>query len=121
MVLKLSDRQKSGSEDCLLHPQHNHPQQLRVPQGCILSPPLFSINTHDCTATHSSNSLGKFADDKVVVGLINNDETACLDEVEVLSSWCNVTKKKELVVDSMRKEQADYTPIKLYGAPVTRL
>ncbi len=34
-----------------------------APQGCILSPLLYSLYTHDCTATHSSNVIVKFADD----------------------------------------------------------
>ncbi len=58
-------------------------------QGCILSPLLYSLYTHDCMSSHSSNSIIKFADDIVVLGLIsNNDETAYLDEVERLASWC---------------------------------
>lgn len=37
-------------------------------------------------ATHSSNSIVKFADDTVVLGLIfNNDETAYMDEVDNLT------------------------------------
>ncbi len=40
-------------------------------------------------SSHSSTSIIKFADDTVVLGLINNDdETAYLDEVERLTSWC---------------------------------
>ncbi len=31
-----------------------------APQGCVLSPLLYSQNTHDCTATHSSNVIVKF-------------------------------------------------------------
>ncbi len=47
-----------------------------VPQGCVLSPLLFTLLTHDCTAKFSSNHIIKFADDTTVVGLIkNNDET----------------------------------------------
>ncbi len=58
-------------------------------QGCILSPLLYSLYTHDCMSSHSSTSIIKFADDIVVLGLIsNNDETAYLDEVERLASWC---------------------------------
>ena len=48
-----------------------HPQVVRVennistllilntgaPQGCILSPLLYSLFTHDCVATHDSNSI----------------------------------------------------------------
>ncbi len=34
-----------------------------APQGCVLSPLLYSLYTHDCVATHSSNVIVKFADD----------------------------------------------------------
>jgi hypothetical protein len=40
-----------------------------APQLCILSPLLY---IHDCMASHSSNSIIKFADDTTVVGLITN-------------------------------------------------
>ncbi len=60
-----------------------------APQGCVLSPLLYSLYTHDCVSSHSSTSIVKFADDTVVLGLVsNNDEAAYLDEVERLTSWC---------------------------------
>lgn len=34
-----------------------------APQGCVLSPLLYSLFTHDCIAIHSSNMLNKFIDD----------------------------------------------------------
>ncbi len=57
-----------------------------APQGCVLSPLLYSLYTHHCVSSHSSTSIVKFADDTVVLGLIsNNDETAYLGEVERLT------------------------------------
>ncbi len=74
--------------------------------------------THNCVSSHSSTSIVKFADDTVVLGLINNNnETAYLDEVERLTSWCqdnclslNVSRTKELIVD-FRKRQQRPTPL----------
>ncbi len=62
---------------------------IGAPQGCVLSPLLYSLYTHDCVSSHSFTSIIKFADDTVVLGLINNDdEAAYLEEVERLTSWC---------------------------------
>jgi hypothetical protein len=76
-----------------------------APQGCVLSPLLYFLFTHDCMARHDSNT--KFGDDTTVVGLItDNDETAYRVEVIDLAVWCqdnnislNVIKTKEMIVD----------------------
>ena len=78
-----------------------------APQGCDLSPLLYSLFTHDCMARHDSNTIIKLADVTTVVGLItDNDETAYREEVRDLAWWCqnnnlslNVTKMKEMIVD----------------------
>ena len=60
-----------------------------APQGCVLSPFLYSVFTHDCVAMYASNLIIKFADDTTVVGLItNNDETIYREEVRALGVWC---------------------------------
>ncbi len=77
-------------------------------------------------SSHSSTSIVKFTDDTVVLGLIsNNDETAYLDEVERITSWCqdnclslNVNKTKELIVDFRKRQQQPYTPLMISGTPV---
>ncbi|KAK3505840.1 hypothetical protein QTP70_003823, partial [Hemibagrus guttatus] len=51
-----------------------------APQGCVLSPLLFTLVTHNCAAMHNLNHI-KFAVDTTVVGLISkNDESAYREE-----------------------------------------
>ncbi len=87
-----------------------------APQGCVLSPLLYSLYTHDCTATHSSNVIVKFADYTMVIGLITDiDETAYREEVSTLTKWCqenhlslDIDKTNELVLD-FRTQQRTHT------------
>jgi hypothetical protein len=52
-----------------------------APQGCVLSPLVYSLFTHDCVAMHASNLIIKFADNTTVGGLItNNDKTTYREE-----------------------------------------
>ncbi|KAK3548293.1 hypothetical protein QTP70_009090 [Hemibagrus guttatus] len=47
------------------------------PQGCVLSPLLFSLYTNSCTSGHQSVKLLKFADDTKLISLIfDGDESA---------------------------------------------
>ncbi|KAK3535928.1 hypothetical protein QTP70_021229, partial [Hemibagrus guttatus] len=52
-----------------------------APQGCVLSPLLFTLLTHDCVAMHCLNHILKFADDTTGVCLIiKNNESAYREE-----------------------------------------
>ena len=100
----------------------------RAPQGCVLSPLLYSLFTHNCVAMHASNSIIKFADDTTVWDLIaKNDETAYREEVRALGVWCqenylslNANKTKELIVD-FRKQQREHPPIHIEGTAVEKV
>ena len=47
-----------------------------APQGCVLSPLLFTLFTNDCRSSKESVIVVKFSDDTTVSGLIsNNDES----------------------------------------------
>jgi hypothetical protein len=97
-----------------------------APQECVLSSLLYSLFTHDCVASHTSNSIIKFADDTTVVGLVtNNDETAYRQEMRALGLWCpennlptNVNKTKELIMD-VRKQQRELLPIHSDGTAIS--
>ncbi|KAI4888412.1 hypothetical protein NFI96_009397, partial [Prochilodus magdalenae] len=100
-----------------------------TPQGCVLSPLPFTLFTNDCTPTHSSNTIIKFADDTTIVGLISDgDERAYRNEVECLDGWCKVndlvlhtSKTKEIVVDFRRTKKPDHLPLHISGAEVERV
>ncbi len=81
-----------------------------APQGCFLSPLLFSLYTNDCTSKDPSVKLLKFADDTTLIGLIQDgDESTYRQEVKELAVWCslnnlelNTLKTVEMIVDFRR-------------------
>ncbi len=98
-----------------------------APQGCVLSPLLFTLLTHDCTAKFSSNHIIKFADDTVVGLISNNDETHFREKVAQLAEWCgvnnlslNVEKTKEVVMD-FRRNSVDNPPLTIDTSTVERV
>uniref|UniRef100_A0A8C5AV64 Reverse transcriptase domain-containing protein n=1 Tax=Gadus morhua TaxID=8049 RepID=A0A8C5AV64_GADMO len=119
----------------------NRPQQVRLgphlsspltlstgsPQGCVLSPLLYTLYTSDCSPSHPSNLIIKFADDTTVVGLISGgDETAYRDEVQQLSAWgsanylqLNTSKTKVIIIDFRRHSPA-HAPLHINGDCVER-
>ena len=94
-----------------------------APQACVLSPLLYSLFTHNCVATHNSNTIIKFADDMTVVGLIiGDDETAYREEVHDLAVWCqdnnlslNISKTTELIVEKARQHLFPLRRLKKFG------
>ena len=79
----------------------------RAPQGCVLSPQLYSFFTYDCTADDESSIIVKFADDTTLGGfIVNDDEAGYRQQVQKLVDRCesnnlmlNVQKTKEMIID----------------------
>ena len=98
-----------------------------APQGCALSPALFSLYTSDCRPIppESDDKLFKYADDKALVGLIkNNDSSSYIQEVNNLVSWCdnnclelNPKKTKEMHID-FRKTATTPAPLTIKGEDI---
>ncbi|KAK7944830.1 hypothetical protein WMY93_000558 [Mugilogobius chulae] len=100
-----------------------------APQGCVLSPLLYTLFTHDCFASSSSNLIVKFAGDTTVLGLItNNNEVDYRSEVQHLLSWChnnnlvqNTNKTKEIIVDFCKNIQLNHQPLSIGAEVVERV
>merc|ERR1711895_312881 len=120
----LSDRPQRVKMGC--HTSSSLNLSIGSPQGCVLSPLLYSLYTYDCISTHPYTSIIKFADDTTVVGLISaGDETEYRREVARLAAWCrennlelNISKTKELIIDFRRKNKTDMQPLVINGEEV---
>ncbi|KAI5607883.1 gastrula zinc finger protein XlCGF28.1-like [Silurus asotus] len=100
-----------------------------IPQGCVLSPLLYSLFTHDCAPLYNSKIFIKYADDTTVVGQIdNNNESAYREEIHNLAAWCvnnnltlNATKTKELIVDFRKSNSRRHLPVNINETEVERV
>ncbi|KAI5627525.1 gastrula zinc finger protein XlCGF28.1-like [Silurus asotus] len=100
-----------------------------IPQGCVLSPLLYSLFTDDCAPLYNYNIFIKYADDTTVVGQIeNNNDLAYRKEIHDLAAWCatnnlslNATKTKELIVDFRKSNSGRHLPVNINETEVERV
>ena len=96
-----------------------------APQGCVMSPALFTLYTSDCRCREEGVLQIKFSDDTSVSGLIvEDDEAGYRAAVDSMVSWCednflllNVNKTKELIID-FRKKPPVLSPLVISGEQV---
>jgi hypothetical protein len=99
-----------------------------APQGCVLSPLLFSLYTNECSSKFESCTVIKYADDTVIIGkIINDDMNDYINQVNEFVSWCdtnflnlNVSKTKEMVFD-FRKNQNAVSPLLVKSENIERV
>ena len=99
-----------------------------TPQGCPISPKLYSLFTFDCKAHLAGNHVFKFADDTTVTGLISdNNEDYYRREIDGIVNWCdnnnlflNVSKTKEIIVD-FRKNKNNLDPVIINNSVVEQI
>lgn len=126
---------------------HNRPQRVKVnnimsdsltlntglPQGCILSPLLFSVYTNGITYNTEHLTLIKYADDMALIARLTDSHSVSyyIDSITELVRWfedshlqLNVNKTKELCFGSQKvQDPADsrFQPLSLNGQQVEQV
>ena len=77
-----------------------------APQGCVLSPTLYTMYTNDFKVASSDTKMLKFADDTAIQGLMSTSDDSYFMEIAKFVQWCkvnflilNVLKTKEIIID----------------------
>ena len=99
-----------------------------APQGCVLSPVLFTLYTSDCRAITENCKLYKYADDTALLSLCNNNDQNYRLEVNRFVDWCdanflllNVKKTKEMIIDFRTKNVTSHDALIIQNESVEQV
>jgi hypothetical protein len=98
------------------------------PQGCVLSPQLFTIYTDELRGTPGKTYIIKYADDSAIVSLISDeDESDYKKCIEYVTQWCkdkflvlNTAKTKEIIFSNCRDSRSR-NPIIVNGSEIEQV
>ena len=123
----LTDRQQfvrlGNSQSTPLH------CDIGCPQGCVLSPILFSIYTDFIQTEHESIKILKYADDMAIIGLLDFKTAASfyfdaivdvLEKCKSVNLLINAKKTKEMVL-SVSRTHAIYDYLFINGSPIEKV
>ena len=94
----------------LLHISAQLTSSTGCPQGCVLSPVLFSLYIQDTPALDTSFQTIKYADDLAILELVRYNSVSMIHHAaDTLLNWCtnldlaiNVTKTKDMIFSNAR-------------------
>ena len=94
------------------------------PQGCVLSPLLFILYTNCCCSTYESSFIIKYADDSVILSLLQDHEMDHGPVLDKFADWCeesflqlNGSKTKNMRFD-FRRNRPTMPLLTIKGSPV---
>ena len=97
------------------------------PQGCVLSPLLFILYTNMCQSTFNNRFILKYADDSVIVSLLQGNENSHGPIIDSFVRWCedshlhlNTLKTKDMAID-FRKNASTPESIIIKGQAIERV
>ena len=127
LILWITDFLSNRTQQVKVHDQLSQQITLNTgsPQGCVLSALLFILYTNDCKSVNDDVTILKYADDTVIIGIINQGEENYRNELIHFSGWCkdnflqlNAKKTKEMVFDFRKARASCMEPIQLNGEDI---